>query len=115
MSRIYFFLKIYALILALILLTVAVFSQEIRQLAVDKPQAVADLRTKAGAGLVNAKWYVQPAHIHDTAFYLPGPQKGGGDALLLYPTGKSIQTQSLHPQIGAPVFEKGFVYKANLV
>jgi gluconolactonase len=109
MSRIYFFLKIYALIFALILLTVAVFSQEIRQLAVDKPQAVADLRTKAGAGLVNAKWYVQPAHIHDTAFYLPGPQKGGGDALLLYPTGKSIQSQSLHPQIGAADFEKGFV------
>ncbi len=109
MSRIYFFLKIYALILALILLTVVVFSQEIRQLTVDKPQAVADLRSKTGAALLNAKWFVQPAHIQDKEFYLPGPQKGGGDALPLYPTGKSIQTQSLHPQIGAADFEKGFV------
>lgn len=109
MSRIYFFLKIYALILALILLTVVVFSQETRQLSVDKPQAIADLRTNDGAGLLNAKWFVQPAHIQDKEFYLPGPQKGGGDALPLYPTGKAIQTQSLHPQVGAADFEKGFV------
>lgn len=84
------------------------FSQETRQLTVGKPQAIADLRTIEGASLVNAKWYVQPAHIRDKQFYLPGPQKGGGDALPLYPTGKAIQTQTLHPQIGAEDFEKGF-------
>ena len=109
MSRIYFFLKIYALILGLILLAVIAFTQEVRHLAVDKPQAIADLITKEGAATVNAKWYVQPAHIHDKEFYLPGPQRGGGDAMPLYPTGKSVQTQILHPQVGSDDFEKGFI------
>jgi gluconolactonase len=86
-----------------------IFGQEIRQLTIDKPQAIADLRTEEGAALVNAKWYVQPAQIKDKKFYLPGPQKGGGDALPLYPTGKMVKTQILHPQIGADDFEKGFV------
>jgi len=109
MSRIYFFLKIYVLVFILVILAVLAFSQETRQLAVDKPQAIADLCTTEGASLVNAKWYVQPAHIRDKEFYLPGPQKGGGDAMPLYPTGKSIETQSLHPQIGSDDFEKGFM------
>ncbi|HYF33032.1 MAG TPA: SMP-30/gluconolactonase/LRE family protein [Chitinophagaceae bacterium] len=79
-----------------------------RQLVVDKPQAVADLRTAEGASLVSAKWYVQPAHIQDKNFYLPGPPKAGGDALPLYPTGKPVLTQILHPQIGDEDFEKKF-------
>lgn len=108
MSRIYFFLRIYALLIGMILLAVLVFAQETRQLAVDKPQAIADLRTTEGAALLNAKWYVQPGHIRDKEFYLPGPQRGGGDAMLLYPTGKAIETQNLHPQVGADDFEKDF-------
>jgi gluconolactonase len=84
-------------------------AQETRQLSVDKPQAIADLRTENGAATVKAKWYVQPAHIAEKNFFLPGPQQGGGDALPLYPTGKAIQTHNLHPQIGAADFEKGFV------
>ena len=108
MSRIYNFLKLYILLLAALLAAVIAFAQETRQLAVDKPQAIADLRTAEGASLVNAKWYVQPAHIEDKEFYLPGPQKGGGDAMPLYPTGRAIETQSLHPQVGATDFEEGF-------
>ncbi|MBL7744669.1 MAG: SMP-30/gluconolactonase/LRE family protein [Chitinophagaceae bacterium] len=108
MTRIYYFLKIYLLILIALFAALLVFSQETRQLAVDKPQAVADLRTTAGAALVNAKWYVQPAHITDQDFNLPGPQKGGGDALPLYPTGLAVRTHQLHPQIGAPDFDNGF-------
>jgi len=109
MYRIYNFLKLYILLLAALLAAVIAFAQETRQLAVDKPQAIADLRTAEGASLVNAKWYVQAANIQNIDFYLPGPQKGGGDAMPLYPTGKSVQTQSLHPQVGADDFEKGFV------
>ena len=108
MSRIYNFLKLYILLLAALLVAVIAFAQETRQLAVDKPQAIADLRTAEGAALVNAKWWVQPAHIEDKEFYLPGPQKGGGDAMPLYPTGRAIETQSLHPQVGATDFEEGF-------
>ncbi|MDP4264896.1 MAG: SMP-30/gluconolactonase/LRE family protein [Bacteroidota bacterium] len=108
MARIYSLLKIYALLLAALFAAIAVFSQETRQLAVDKPQAIADLRTYEGAAWVNAKWYVQNAHIVDKEFNLPGPQKGGGDALPLYPTGITIKTDLLQPQIGAADFDKGF-------
>ena len=90
------------------LLTLSTHAQELRQLSVSKPQAIADLRTKEGAALLNAKWYVQPVHIQNQQFYSPGPQKGGGDALPLYPTGTQIQTQILHPQVGSEDFEKGF-------
>jgi gluconolactonase len=109
MIRIYSFLKIYILFLAAILATVAVLAQETRQLAIDKPQAVADLKTPGGAASVNAKWYVQPAHIRTTDFNLPGPQKGGGDALPLYPTGNRVKTHTVHPQLGAADFNNGFL------
>lgn len=109
MIRIYSFLKIYILLLAAVLTTVAVLAQETRQLAIGKPQAVADLKTTDGAALVNAKWYVQPAHIRTMDFNLPGPQKGGGDALPLYPTGDAVKTNTLHPQFGAADFNTGFL------
>ncbi len=108
MSKIYQVLKIYLLTLVVFLLALVMTAQETRQLAVDKPQAIADLRTENGAALLQAKWYVQPAHIREKDFYLPGPQSGGGDALHLYPTGAAIKTQTLHPQLGASDFDKGF-------
>jgi gluconolactonase len=108
MSRIYYFLKIYLLVLVGLLAAFIMFSQETRQLAVNKPQAIADLRTDEGAAWVQAKWYVQPAHITNKDFNLPGPQKGGGDALPLYPTGPVVKTQQLYPQVDTPDFENGF-------
>jgi gluconolactonase len=108
MSRIYLIIKVYVLLFIAIAIAVVVSSQETRQLAVDKPQAIADLKTKEGSALVNAKWFVQPAYIENKDFRLPGPQSGGGDALHLYPTGALIKTHFLHPQIGADDFEKDF-------
>lgn len=84
------------------------YSQETRLLATDKPQAIADLRSIEGASLVKAQWSYQPAHIEETNFQLPGPQKAGMDALLLYPTGARVKTNSLKPQIGDPAFDKAF-------
>ncbi len=81
-------------------------AQEIRHLTVDKPDAIADLKTSDGARLVQAKWFVQPAHIHEVAFKKPGPSPT--DALLLYPTGITTQTHNVHPQIGSADFDKGF-------
>ena len=107
MSKIYYLLKVYVLLILAIIITVIALAQETRQLAVDKPQAIADLRTTEGAALVNAKWYVQPAHITDTDFKAPG-EGTNGDVLPLYPTGAAIQTHQLHPQIGASDFETGF-------
>ncbi len=94
MSRIYNIIKVYVLMIVAIAIAVAASAQETRQLAVDKPQAIADLKTNEGAALVNAKWYVQPAHVQDKDFHLPGPQQGGGDALRLYPTGSAIKTHT---------------------
>jgi len=86
--------------------SIIVFAQETRQLAVDKPQAIADLKTNEGAGLVNAKWFVQNGHIVDVDF--KNPRHLAADALALYPTGATIKTHQLHPQIGASDFDKGF-------
>jgi gluconolactonase len=107
MSKVYNFIKIYLLIALALLLTLAAMAQETRQLAVDKPQAIADLKTENGAALVNAKWYVQNARITDADFRQPGPGTNG-DALALYPTGTTIKTHQLHPQISSEDFEKGF-------
>jgi gluconolactonase len=107
MSRLYSFLKIYALILAALLAALAAFTQEVRQLAVDKPQAVADLRSAEGITLLNAKWYVQTAKVANASFNLPG-RGTNGDLLLLYPTGPEITTKQLLPQSGSADFDKGF-------
>jgi gluconolactonase len=82
------------------------FAQELRQLTVDKPAAIADLKTAEGVAAVNAKWYTQPAHVKPVHFKAPGPSIT--DAMLLYPTGVEVQTNVVHPQIGDADFDKGF-------
>ncbi len=81
-------------------------AQENRQLAVDKPQAIADLKTTEGAALLNAIWYVQNARIVNAGFKKPGPS--ANDALPLYPTGSPIKTNQLRPQITDANFNEGF-------
>lgn len=100
-------MKKITLLFAVNCLLLTAMAQETRQLAVDKPQAIADLRTNDGASLLNAKWYVQNAHFVDADFKTPGPGTNG-DKLPLYPTGTAIKTHQLHPQIGAADFDAGF-------
>jgi len=107
MSKIYNFWKIYLLLIIALLAAVLLFSQETRQLSTGKPQAVADLKTIEGAALVNAGWYVQPAHIVDADFKLPGA--AANDVLMLYPTGAAVKTHGIHPQINAVDFDKNFM------
>ncbi len=110
MIKIYSILKIYLVALIVLLLSLIsfkLFAQETRQLAVDKPQAIADLKTVTGAALVNAKWQVQAAHINQVEFKAPGVIKNGGP-LALYPTGDIITTNTVHPQIGDADFDAGF-------
>jgi len=96
----------------IIILTFAIFqllslyAQEVRQLSIDKPQSIADLKTVEGAALVNAKWYVQPAFIQDANFKEPGASPA--DPLKLYPTGMQIKTHTIHPQIGDKDFDANF-------
>ena len=65
MSRIYNFLKLYLLLAALLAVIIA-FTQETRQLAVDKAYAIADLRTAEGTALLNATWFLK-----STGFLIP--------------------------------------------
>ena len=105
MIRIYFFLKIYVLLMIATFAAIALFAQETRQLAVDKPTAIADLKTQEGAALVSAKWYVQPAYIKDADFKSPSAGTNG-DLMLLYPTGMKIKTHTLSPQISSSDFAR---------
>jgi gluconolactonase len=107
MSKIYSLIRIQIILFLLLLIGIAVFAQENRQLAIGRPDAVADLKTNEGVALVNAKWYVQEAHVRDADFKSPGPGTNG-DALPLYPTGAAIKTHSIHPQIGAADFDAAF-------
>jgi len=106
MSKLYTLLKFYILLILLIGASIVVFAQETRQLAVDKPQAIADLKTKEGAAVVSAKWFVQNGDIVNVDFKAPGPY--AADALALYPTGTAIRSHLLRPQIGSLDFDKGF-------
>ena len=106
MSKLYTLLKFYILLILLIGASIVVFAQETRQLAVDKPQAIADLKTTEGAALVSAKWFVQNGDIVNADFKAPGAY--AADALALYPTGSAIRSHLLHPQIGSLDFDKGF-------
>jgi gluconolactonase len=98
--------KIIALFCCTCVCMSAAHAQETRQLAVDKPQAIADLRTVAGAAAVDAHWFLQPASIAPADFKSPG--RSATDAMLLYPTGMAVKTHTLQPQIGSPGFEVGF-------
>jgi gluconolactonase len=94
------------LFIAILFFSQTIKAQESRQLSVDKPSAIADLKTKEGAALVDAKWFVQPASVKDIGFRSPGPS--ATDALLLYPTGAGLQTHIVYPQIGSNDFDKNF-------
>src|SRR6266496_6440880 len=99
MSKLYSLLKFYILLILLIGVSIAIFAQETRQLAVEKPQAIADLKTNEGSAWVKAKWFVQDAVIKNVDFKAPGPY--AADILALYPTGAGVKAHQLHPQIGA--------------
>lgn len=105
---IYKIIQVQIILILLQLTGISLMAQETRHLTVDKPQAIADLKTNEGAALLQAKWYIQPTHVHEKEFRLPGPQQAGGDPLLLYPTGSNIKTHTLHPQFGAADFETNF-------
>ena len=94
------------LLLLCLLLSVLSKAQETRQLAVDKPEAIADLRTAEGAALLHAKWFVQPAQLGEADFKAPGSI--ATDAMLLYPTGMKIKSHTIVPQIGDQNFASGY-------
>jgi gluconolactonase len=62
------------------------------------PDAVVDLRTKAGADLVGAQWSFRDAKVKETSFRAPGPDLG--------PTGKANRAYDIFPRPGLPGFDE---------
>lgn len=107
MKRIYNLFKLQPILVLILSMNTSGFAQENRQLTIGRPDAIVDLKSTQGADLVNAKWYVQDAHVRDADFKAPGPGSNG-DILSLYPTGAAIKTHTIHPQIGAVDFDAAF-------
>ncbi|MEO6040020.1 MAG: SMP-30/gluconolactonase/LRE family protein, partial [Saprospiraceae bacterium] len=78
-------------------------AQEHRELAVGQPDAIADLRTVAGANALQVEWKFHEAAVIEAPFKSPGPS--ATDPLSLYPTGKKIATHRLEPKAGAANFD----------
>ena len=62
-----------------------------------KPDAVVDLRTDDGVGLVNGTWRYQDATVRPIEFKGPGPD--------LKPSGAPVQTLDIEPKAGAADFD----------
>lgn len=93
-----------SLIVTLLISLVGAQAQEIRHLAVGQADAVVDLRSSAGAALVQAQWRVLNADIAAENFRAPGASDN--DPLALYPTGSAIKTHRLLPIPGTAAFDQ---------
>ena len=77
-------------------------AQESRELVVDNPDAIIDLRTPEGIKRVSTQWKYSDAQIVDDTFGAPGPS--GSDPLDLYPTGPQQATWNITPKAGGKDF-----------
>ena len=62
-----------------------------------RPDAIVDLRTRAGADLVRATWKFREARVVPGTNRAPGPD--------LRPSGRSVKTQDLEPRAEAAAFD----------
>ena len=65
--------KYFTILLLFPLLTIN--AQESRELAVDNPDVIVDLRSKRGVEIVKTEWKYSDAVIVDDQFGAPGPSK----------------------------------------
>lgn len=79
------------------------YSQESRELAIDNPEAIVDLRTNQGIKLLKTSWKYSDVDIVEDSFGAPGPSTE--DPLYLYPTGKDQGTWNIAPKAGAADFD----------
>jgi gluconolactonase len=102
--------KIFSTFIGLIAALVSI-AQETRELVVYRPLSVIDLKKLDGANLVNAQWQTREAEIKTVSFNAPGSSKT--DALLLYPTGNTINTHNIFPNIADAEFNDNNWQKIN--
>ena len=88
----------------LFIMAIQMNGQESRELVVDNPDAVIDLRTHKGIKMVNSAWKYSDVNIIDDKFGAPGPSKDGKDPLALYPTGQPQATWNITPKAGSKDF-----------
>lgn len=86
-------------------------AQETRELVLYKPSSIIDLKTTEGLELVHGNWLIKEAQIKPVQFLAPGPSKT--DTLKLYPTGKTIITNNIFPNITDPEFNSSNWEHAN--
>lgn len=91
------------IIAGFLLLTAVAFAQESVELALDKPQAIVDLKKKEGVALVKGEWRYTDVRVIEKEFNGPGPL--ASDKLALYPTGRSIKTNDIFPKAGERDFD----------
>ncbi|MGX1930973.1 SMP-30/gluconolactonase/LRE family protein [Flagellimonas sp. 2504JD4-2] len=77
-------------------------AQESRELVVDNPDVIIDLRTKEGVEMLKTAWKYSDVAIVDDTFGAPGPSDN--DPLALYPTGKKQATWNIEPKAGGNNF-----------
>ena len=78
--------------------TTPAFAQQAVGLDVQRqPAAIVDLRTDAGAALLQAQWRYHDAKIVPADFRAPGPD--------LKPTGLPVRTFDIAPKAGSPDFD----------
>ena len=90
------------IVLLMFLVPIFVIGQESRELVVDNPDAIVDLRTHEGISKVSTQWKYSDAQIVDDKFGAPGPS--GSDPLDLYPTGPQQATWNITPKAGGKDF-----------
>jgi len=78
-------------------------AQESRELVVDNPDVVIDLKTQKGVDILKTSWKYSDANIIDDQFGAPGPTED--DPLLLYPTGPKKPTWNINPKAGSKDFD----------
>ena len=78
-------------------------SQESRELAIDNPEAIIDLRTEKGIELMQTQWKYSDVTLVKDEFRAPGPS--ATDPLALYATGSLQPTWNFSPKAGAIDFD----------
>jgi gluconolactonase len=89
--------RLYLLVVATLVTTPVSAQHAVRRPIDGRPDAVVDLRTVEGAGIVNATWRVHDAAVVETDFNLPGPD--------LKPTGAPAKTHDIDPKAGVAGFD----------
>ncbi|MEM9363369.1 MAG: SMP-30/gluconolactonase/LRE family protein [Bacteroidota bacterium] len=96
-------LRLLSVVFCFSIVITGLFGQESRELVIDNPDVVVDLRTKYGVNLLKTEWKYSDVKILNDTFGAPGPSEK--DPLALYPTGEPRATWNIEPKAGGSDFD----------